>query len=134
MGIPNDDPRFGAPLFKGVGTFMGVPASRDLSGAKAAVLGIPFDCGLHPVRLGARLGPIEIRRQSSLVRPFQPPLWQVSPRARALRCSRGSRGSTSSPPTSIPGSAARHRRHERVPRRDVRDGMHPLGVPRGRRA
>ena len=40
-----------------VGTFMGVPASRDLSGSKAAVLGIPFDCGFHPTRIGARLGP-----------------------------------------------------------------------------
>ena len=78
MGIPtNDDPRFGAPLFKDVGTFMGAPVARGLSHAKAAVLGIPFDCGLHPVRLGARLGPAEIRRQSSLVRRFQPPLWQV---------------------------------------------------------
>ena len=78
MGIPDDDPRFGAPLFKDIGTFMGAPASRDLTHAKAAILGIPFDCGLHPVRLGARLGPAEIRRQSSLVRPCQPPLWRVN--------------------------------------------------------
>ena len=78
MGIAADDPRFGAPLFKDIGTFMGVPASRDLSRSKAAVLGIPFDCGLHPVRLGARLGPAEIRRRSALVRPYQPPLWQVN--------------------------------------------------------
>ena len=73
-----DDPRFGAPLFKDIGTFMGVPASRDLSRTRAAILGIPFDCGLHPVRLGARLGPAEIRRQSSLVRRYQPPLWQTN--------------------------------------------------------
>ena len=78
MTIAVDDPRFGAPLFKDIGTFMGVPASRDLSRSKAAILGIPFDCGLHPVRLGARLGPAEIRRQSSLVRPYQPPLWRVN--------------------------------------------------------
>ena len=78
MTIALDDPRFGAPLFKDIGTFMGVPASRDLSRSKAAILGIPFDCGLHPVRLGARLGPAEIRRQSSLVRPYQPPLWRVN--------------------------------------------------------
>ena len=77
MTTPPDDPRFGAPLFRDIGTFMGVPASRDLSNARAAILGIPFDCGLHPVRLGARLGPAEIRRQSSLVRRYQPPLWQV---------------------------------------------------------
>lgn len=69
-------PPTGAPLFKDIGTFMGVPATRDLSGAKAAIVGIPFDCGLHPVRLGARLGPAEIRRQSSLVRRYQPPLWR----------------------------------------------------------
>ena len=73
-----DDPRFGAPLFRDIGTFMGVPASRDLSGARAAIVGIPFDCGLHPVRLGARLGPAEIRRQSALVRRYQPPLWQTN--------------------------------------------------------
>ena len=37
-------------LVTGVQTFMGVPYSRDLSKSKAAILGIPFDCGLHPVR------------------------------------------------------------------------------------
>ena len=77
MSPPTDDPRFGAPLFRDIGTFMGVPASRDLSNARAAIVGIPFDCGLHPVRLGARLGPAEIRRRSSLVRRYQPPLWQA---------------------------------------------------------
>ena len=73
----DDDPRFGVSLFKDIGTFMGVPASRDLANAKAAIVGIPFDCGLHPVRLGARLGPAEIRRRSSLVRRYQPPLWRT---------------------------------------------------------
>ena len=77
MHMLNDDPRFGAPLFRDIGTFMGVPASRDLANAKAAIVGIPFDCGLHPVRLGARLGPAEIRRRSSLVRRYQPPLWET---------------------------------------------------------
>jgi arginase family enzyme len=51
-----DGMRFAEP-----GTFMGVPASRDLSGSRAAVLGIPFDCGIHPTRVGARLGPQAIR-------------------------------------------------------------------------
>ena len=78
MNKLEDDPRFDAPLFRDIGTFMGVPASRELTHAKAAIVGIPFDCGLHPVRLGARLGPAEIRRQSSLVRRYQPPLWQVN--------------------------------------------------------
>lgn len=54
-------------------TFMGVPAARDARGSGAAVLGIPFDCGTHPVRIGARYGPQAIREQSALVRPYQPP-------------------------------------------------------------
>lgn len=58
---------------------MNVPCSLDLSQSRAAILGIPFDCGHHPVRLGARLGPAAIREQSSLVRPYQPPLWDVNP-------------------------------------------------------
>ena len=61
-----------------VGTFMGIPQSRDLARAKAAILGIPFDCGLHPVRLGARTGPAALREQSTNVRPYQPPLWDVN--------------------------------------------------------
>ena len=64
---------------KPVGTFMGIPSAVDPTGAKAAILGIPFDCGLHPVRLGARMGPSAIRAQSSLVRPYQPPLWDFNP-------------------------------------------------------
>ncbi|HLI14132.1 MAG TPA: agmatinase [Alphaproteobacteria bacterium] len=58
---------------------MGVPNGYDLSGAKAAILGIPFDCGTHPVRIGARLGPSAIREQSALVRPYQPPRADFNP-------------------------------------------------------
>lgn len=61
-----------------VGTFMGVPHSQDISKSKAAILGIPFDCGLHPDRVGARLGPSAIRQQSVLVRPYQPPIWDTN--------------------------------------------------------
>ncbi len=61
-----------APL-DGVVTFMRVPFSRDLSRAKAAILGIPYDMGTHPVRIGSRQGPAAIREQSRLVRRFQPP-------------------------------------------------------------
>ena len=57
----------------GVQTFMGMPHSPDPTGAKAAILGIPFDCGHHPVRVGARMGPAAIRKESTLVRPYQPP-------------------------------------------------------------
>lgn len=56
------------------GTFMGVPASRELSGVKAAVLGIPYDMGTHPTRIGSRQGPDAIRAQSSHVRPWVPEL------------------------------------------------------------
>jgi agmatinase len=66
-------------LVSGVQTFMGVPYSRDLSKSKAAILGIPFDCGLHPVRLGARTGPAALRAQSTLVRPYQPPIADWNP-------------------------------------------------------
>ena len=65
--------------FRAAGTFMGLPNRDHLQAARAAILGIPFDCGLHPVRLGARTGPAAIREQSTLVRPFQPPLWDVNP-------------------------------------------------------
>ena len=62
-----------------VGSFMGIPHAREVGDAKAVILGIPFDCGLHPVRMGARMGPAAIREQSPLVRPYQPPLWDLNP-------------------------------------------------------
>ena len=58
---------------------MGIPHAREVGEAKAVILGIPFDCGLHPVRMGARMGPAAIREQSPLVRPYQPPLWDLNP-------------------------------------------------------
>jgi agmatinase len=57
-------------LHAGVATFMGIPYSLDLATARAAVLGVPFDCGTHPFRVGSRQGPRAIREQSGLVRPF----------------------------------------------------------------
>ncbi len=60
-------------------SFMGVPFATDARGAKAAVLGVPFDCGLHPTRIGARDGPNAIREQSGLVRPYQPPRADFNP-------------------------------------------------------
>ncbi len=47
-------------------TFARLPYSRDFSGSDAAIIGLPFDCGSHPTRLGARLGPNAIREQSVL--------------------------------------------------------------------
>jgi hypothetical protein len=60
-------------------SFMGAPHTWDLNGAKAAVLGLPFDAGTHPVRIGARLGPSAIREQSALVRRYEPPMHDFDP-------------------------------------------------------
>jgi agmatinase len=70
-------------------TFMGAPHTLDLTGAKAAMLGIPFDCGIHPFRIGSRQGPEAIRRQSQLVRPFNSELADFDPIARLGLVDRG---------------------------------------------
>jgi agmatinase len=70
---------FDPALYQPSATFMGAPLSYDLSAARAAILGIPFDCGLHPVRIGSRLGPAAIREQSVLVRAYEPPDQDFSP-------------------------------------------------------
>ena len=57
-------PRFAQPA-----TFMRLPHQTDLTGVDAAILGVPFDGGTS-YRVGARLGPREIRSQSSLIRPY----------------------------------------------------------------
>ena len=56
--------------FQATGTFMGLPRGSLPSPAKAAIIGLPFDCGVHPYRIGARLGPAAIREQSLLLRPY----------------------------------------------------------------
>lgn len=56
------------------GSFMGVPFATSVKARQAAILGVPFDCGTHPTRIGARQGPRAIREQSGLVRPYYPPL------------------------------------------------------------
>jgi arginase family enzyme len=70
---------FDDSVFAPVHTFMGAPQCWDLANAKAAVLGIPFDAGTNPVRIGARLGPSAIREQSALVRRYEPPLHNFDP-------------------------------------------------------
>ena len=57
-------PRFAQPA-----TFMRLPYQTDLSGVDVAMLGVPYDSGTS-YRSGARLGPREIRAQSSLIRPY----------------------------------------------------------------
>jgi arginase family enzyme len=59
-------------LFAPSGTFMGVSASDRVRPGQGVILGLPFDCGTHPTRIGARQGPRAIREQSGLVRPVLP--------------------------------------------------------------
>ena len=59
-----DSPRFAQPA-----TFMRLPHQTDLAGVDVAIIGAPFDSGTS-YRSGARLGPREIRSQSSLIRPY----------------------------------------------------------------
>jgi len=53
-------------------TFMGVPYGRPGPGCRAAILGVPFDCGTHRFRVGSRGGPQAVREQSQLMRRFNP--------------------------------------------------------------
>jgi len=48
---------------------MRLPFQADPTGVDVAMLGVPFDSGTS-YRSGARLGPREIRAQSSLIRPY----------------------------------------------------------------
>ncbi|WP_053086092.1 arginase family protein [Nitratireductor soli] len=58
-------------LYEAPPTFMGIPFRTDATGAGAAILGCPFDCGTHKFRIGARQGPAAIRAQSGLLRRYQ---------------------------------------------------------------
>ena len=50
-----------------VGTLFGVPAGSPGPDTKVAVMGVPFDMGYHPTRIGARSGPAHVRAHSALV-------------------------------------------------------------------
>jgi agmatinase len=60
---------FSSPRFSQPATFMRLPHRTDLQGVDVAIMGVPFDSGTS-YRSGARLGPREIRSQSSLIRPY----------------------------------------------------------------
>ena len=60
-----------ADLFRTSTGFMGVPWASSAKGSKAAILGVPFDCGTHAFRIGSRDGPRSIRELSRLVRAFE---------------------------------------------------------------
>jgi agmatinase len=61
------------------GGFLGAPYRNDPSGAKAAVLGLPFDCGVSQTRIGARHGPAAIRQQSLSLGPYYLPFSTAHP-------------------------------------------------------
>ena len=62
-------PSFKSPRFAQPATFMRLPHVEDPRGLDVAIVGVPYDGGTS-YRPGARLGPREIRNQSSLIRPY----------------------------------------------------------------
>ncbi|HTC11250.1 MAG TPA: arginase family protein [Acetobacteraceae bacterium] len=65
------------PLFHSPDTFMRLPPGPPGPACRAAILGVPFDCGTHPFRVGARQGPGHVRAQSGLIRRYHPSLADV---------------------------------------------------------
>ncbi len=61
-------------MFVHPGTFMGVPSGLPSPGCRAAILGVPFDCGTHATRIGARQGPDSVRQHSHVIRRYHPAL------------------------------------------------------------
>ncbi|WP_291296347.1 arginase family protein [Elioraea sp.] len=59
-------------LFRAPRTFMGAPYGRPGEGSRAAFIGLPFDCGVHPFRVGCRQGPHAVREMSALMRRYNP--------------------------------------------------------------
>lgn len=73
---------FAALPLRRTASFMRAPPPTERTKSQVGIVGIPFDCGAHPVRVGARLGPTAIREQSGLLRPFNPPEFDFDPLAR----------------------------------------------------
>ena len=51
-------------MFQPQPTFCDLPHGMPREGTKAAVLGVPYDCGIHPWRVGSREAPVAVRRAS----------------------------------------------------------------------
>ena len=68
MKAKDPNPAFGGHLepFRGITSFMRLPASRDLEGIDVAIVGIPFDSGTT-YRSGTRFGPRKIRESSLML-------------------------------------------------------------------
>lgn len=57
-------------MFRQPRSFLGAPPGPPGPGCRAAILGLPFDCGIHPFRVGSREGPLAVREQSALIRRY----------------------------------------------------------------
>lgn len=66
-------------LFTGPATFMNVPHETAPANSLAAIIGVPFDAGTSPTRVGSRTGPAAIREQSLQLDAYQPPQTRYSP-------------------------------------------------------
>src|SRR5512133_3439623 len=60
---------FVSPRFAQPATFMRLPHVEEPAGLDVAIVGVPYDGGTS-YRPGSRLGPREIRNQSSLIRNY----------------------------------------------------------------
>ncbi len=98
MSTSRFEPRasFESPRFAQPATFMRLPHCPDLEGVDVAILGVPFDSGAS-YRPGARLGPREVRSQSSLIRSYSY-FQKVHPFA---QLNVADAGDVDTPPTSI---------------------------------
>lgn len=96
MNRPYPRESFKSPRFAQPATFMRLPHVEDPAGLDVAIVGVPFDGGTS-YRTGARLGPREIRAQSSLIRPYS--YFQKVAPFDALRVA--DVGDVDAPPTSI---------------------------------
>ena len=69
-------------MFRHGGTFCGLPAGPPGPGCRAAIIGVPYDSGIHPFRVGAREGPAAVRAQSGLIRRHSATQGDFDPLAR----------------------------------------------------
>lgn len=58
--------------FAPVRGFIRLPNRLDLEGVGAAIVGVPFDMGVAPVRVGSRMGPSLIREESEILQFYDP--------------------------------------------------------------
>ncbi len=63
------------PRYVGIPSFFRTPIAASLEDVDIGIIGVPFDGGVTN-RPGTRHGPREIRNQSSLIRPHNPPTLQ----------------------------------------------------------